>query len=563
MAELKISYDEHFALIIGINKYDNLNNLEYAVNDARSIYDILIDKFGYKKENIKLILDDDATKTNIMNAYYEISKEACNDDSVLIFYAGHGITYQAGLKDKGYLVPCNGTEQNLNSMISWDSLINDSELFRAKHIFYIIDACYSGLALQRNVNGSKRFLKDMLRRYSRQVLTAGKSDQTVKDSGGKHNNSIFTSYLLDALNGEAKTEYGVLSASSVMNYVYNKVSNDPRSYQTPGCGTFYGEGDFIFNFEELNELIGRNTEKDNDILIDVPEIALKRYNDNQFEEKLKILLSDSKNYIKINDLINEEIKIYLSKFNIQKMDLSKINEDIFKSKIIESLNNIKNLLVAVILLSYYGDKKYIKLIKKIIYKVYPTGVFSGNTALISLLYFPTLILIYGIFITSLEAENYEIIKEIISMSDDKIDSSHYYRDTDSLITNLFNRINDISQNFNLFYPEENYKFPMNEYLYKYMQPIIDDILFIGDDYNDKYTNTEILISVIYAAKNYSEKDYVWGPFGRYLYILGYGNKEITKLPVNEIINDLGIYDKLPNKDDFITKYNNFLSKHFF
>lgn len=49
MAELKISYDEHFALIIGINKYDNLNNLEYAVNDARSIYDILIDKLGYKK----------------------------------------------------------------------------------------------------------------------------------------------------------------------------------------------------------------------------------------------------------------------------------------------------------------------------------------------------------------------------------------------------------------------------------------------------------------------------------------------------------------------------------
>ena len=38
MAELKISYDEHFALIIGINEYKNLNNLEYAVNDAKAIY---------------------------------------------------------------------------------------------------------------------------------------------------------------------------------------------------------------------------------------------------------------------------------------------------------------------------------------------------------------------------------------------------------------------------------------------------------------------------------------------------------------------------------------------
>ena len=34
---LKDSYDEHFALIIGINKYDNLSNLEYAVNDAESV----------------------------------------------------------------------------------------------------------------------------------------------------------------------------------------------------------------------------------------------------------------------------------------------------------------------------------------------------------------------------------------------------------------------------------------------------------------------------------------------------------------------------------------------
>ena len=74
MAELKISYDEHFALIVGINEYKNLNNLEYAVNDAKAIYNILKDKFGYKKENMKLILDKDANKENIMNAYYEIAK---------------------------------------------------------------------------------------------------------------------------------------------------------------------------------------------------------------------------------------------------------------------------------------------------------------------------------------------------------------------------------------------------------------------------------------------------------------------------------------------------------
>ena len=67
MAELKISYDEHFALIIGINEYKNLSNLEYAVNDAKAIYNTLKDKFNYKEENMKLILDKKADKKNIMD----------------------------------------------------------------------------------------------------------------------------------------------------------------------------------------------------------------------------------------------------------------------------------------------------------------------------------------------------------------------------------------------------------------------------------------------------------------------------------------------------------------
>ena len=69
MAGLKQSYDEHFALIIGINKYDSLNDLEYAVNDAKSIKEVLIQKFSYKEENITLLLDKQATKDGIMDAY--------------------------------------------------------------------------------------------------------------------------------------------------------------------------------------------------------------------------------------------------------------------------------------------------------------------------------------------------------------------------------------------------------------------------------------------------------------------------------------------------------------
>jgi uncharacterized caspase-like protein len=71
-------------------------------------------------------------------------------------------------------------------------------------MLFLMDACYGGLALTRTTipPGSMRFLKDMLQRYSRQVLTAGKADEVVSDAGGtRPGHSIFTSHLLDGLDG--------------------------------------------------------------------------------------------------------------------------------------------------------------------------------------------------------------------------------------------------------------------------------------------------------------------------------------------------------------------------
>ena len=46
-------YDDSWALIIGIDKYENVQKLNYAVDDAESIKDILINSFGFPEENIR------------------------------------------------------------------------------------------------------------------------------------------------------------------------------------------------------------------------------------------------------------------------------------------------------------------------------------------------------------------------------------------------------------------------------------------------------------------------------------------------------------------------------
>ena len=45
-------YNESWALIIGINDYEHMPNLNYAVNDAVSIKEMLMSNYNYKEDNI-------------------------------------------------------------------------------------------------------------------------------------------------------------------------------------------------------------------------------------------------------------------------------------------------------------------------------------------------------------------------------------------------------------------------------------------------------------------------------------------------------------------------------
>ena len=62
-------YDNSWALIIGIDKYQNVQKLNYAVNDAESIKNILIDSFNFENEKILFLTNEQATKQNILKSF--------------------------------------------------------------------------------------------------------------------------------------------------------------------------------------------------------------------------------------------------------------------------------------------------------------------------------------------------------------------------------------------------------------------------------------------------------------------------------------------------------------
>lgn len=275
----------------------------------------------------------------------------------------------------GYLVPVDGKPDDLSTLVRWDDLTRNSDLILAKHILFIMDACYGGLALTRAPGpGSMRFLKDMLQRYARQVLTAGKADEVVSDSGGPiPNHSVFTGYFLQALEGAAATDDGILCANAVMAYIYEHVSKDQNSYQTPHFGFFDGDGDFIFSSPMLKSL-GDEPEIDKDVLIQVPANLSVPSEPPEIIgpiEAVREYIPDPCYRIKLDNIVTSELRrvLYVTSnenFPVQSQGITK--ED-FTDRLNRYEGITKNLQSMVALLSYWGSDEHLPVLRKAIARV--------------------------------------------------------------------------------------------------------------------------------------------------------------------------------------------------
>lgn len=272
-------YGESWAVVIGINNYQSWPKLEYAANDAKAVAEHLETKLGFPKQNIITLYDQDATSERIIEMLgYQLAdpKKVKENDRVFVFYAGHGMTRELpNGKALGYLIPVDAaTDKFQNRAISMTQINDFSSLIPAKHIYFVMDSCYSGLALTRagvSVGQSLNYINQISNRKARQILTAGGADQQVSD-GGPNGHSIFTWTFLQALDGLADTDNnGYVTASEIGTYVSPVVSS--YAEQTPSFGNLLGSegGDFVFKVQtnavaEINEKMNAESKRIEDEL---------------------------------------------------------------------------------------------------------------------------------------------------------------------------------------------------------------------------------------------------------------------------------------------------------
>src|SRR5579859_7963823 len=121
-------YRNSWALVIGINEYEHASPLTYAKNDAESVAALLISKVGFLPEHVIVLTDKAASKEAILREYLKFIRTANSpDDRVLFFFAGHGLTMSGYQGSVGYLVPADGSSENVASLIRWDDLTRNTD----------------------------------------------------------------------------------------------------------------------------------------------------------------------------------------------------------------------------------------------------------------------------------------------------------------------------------------------------------------------------------------------------------------------------------------------------
>ena len=240
-------YEKSFALVIGINDYEKWPRLEFAVRDAKAVRNKL-EESGF--DQVISLLDKEATQRRILTVLsYELPRKVGRNDRVIIFFAGHGQTEDMSTGGKkGYIIPVDAdVSNNSYTAISMEQIRELSNLISAKHVLYIMDACYSGLGLARSGGldpGIGGYLRKVASMRTVQMITAGGQQEQVVEKEG---HGLFTRFFLRAIEGEADINNdGVVTGTELGAYLRPQVSIASNNAQTPLFGRLEGEGEFLF-----------------------------------------------------------------------------------------------------------------------------------------------------------------------------------------------------------------------------------------------------------------------------------------------------------------------------
>lgn len=230
---------KRIAVLVGNNDYKMpIPGLDTPIADVEKIADVLRSRFGYDAQVVK-----NASKAQIIEALNRVATEAKPEDSVLLFYAGHG--YLMDDTKMGFWIPIDAS---VKTAANWISNTDISKLLAAipsRQLILVSDSCFSGsLTKEQKVTYSgKPKPEEVLRRRSVLVFSSG-GDEPVSDEG-KDGHSIFAWNLIKTLDSATGTTPGYDVWKTVHGRVTKEFPQEPQYGAVVSAGHAEG-GEYLF-----------------------------------------------------------------------------------------------------------------------------------------------------------------------------------------------------------------------------------------------------------------------------------------------------------------------------
>jgi hypothetical protein len=257
-----------WALIVGVGDYLKFSPLKFTTQDARTVYGFLrsVEGGAVPENQIKLLLDKEATAYNITNTAADLFEQADSNDLILFYFAGHG--------KNGAFLPYDfdGNQGNLLHHGLVNSLLKDSP---AKYKLCVVDACHSGsFDLDYSISyedylesyhksgaetitsstRSSRDIRDRIKAYYASfegikgglALILSSASEEISLEANKLEQGVFSYYFVQALKGAANTadvtgtKDKIIDINEIFRYVEKNVRKFTFGFQHP---QIYGEYD--------------------------------------------------------------------------------------------------------------------------------------------------------------------------------------------------------------------------------------------------------------------------------------------------------------------------------
>lgn len=220
-----------WAVIIGVSSYNHMPTLRFTDDDAYRMYAFLKSPEGgaLSDDRLRILIDEDATRNNILTQLKEVFSRAGSNDLVLLYFSGHGL--------QGSFLPSDF--DGFNNKVLHEEINQVFKNSRARYKICIADACHSGSLLAMKSTTTAR---NALEKYyatlaqaapGTALILSSKSNETSLESSGLRQ-GVFSHFLIKGLKGEADSNFDkIVTIQELYNYTESNVRTYTGNRQSP------------------------------------------------------------------------------------------------------------------------------------------------------------------------------------------------------------------------------------------------------------------------------------------------------------------------------------------